>query len=155
VLPLSPGQSGGEHKSVPWLNESYNVDQARLSPDSKWIAYRSGQTGRGEIFVRTFPNPGFEWQVSSSGARDPVWSRDGKELYYIALDGYLMAVEVKSRPDGKFEHGVAKRLFNPNSGPIPADTFNVTKDGRFLIPSLAQQPAAPITVIVNWQAGLK
>jgi len=81
-----------------------------------------------------------------------MWSRDGKELYYIALDGSLMAADVKSRPDGGFDTGAAQVLFNPHTESNPLDTFDVTKDGRFLIPTLTQQPAIPITVVVNWRA---
>ena len=89
------------------------------------------------------------------GGTRPLWSRDGKELYYIALDGNLMAAEVKSRPDGSFDADAPKALFNPHTGHSRLDSFDVTKDGRFLIPRVTQQSRAPITVVVNWQAGLK
>jgi serine/threonine protein kinase len=151
VLPLSPGQKD-ERKSVRWLNEDFNQDFAKLSPNGKWIAYDSEETGREEIFVGTFPNFGGKWRVSSNGGTRPVWSRDGKELYYIALNGNLMAADVKSRPDGSFDAGAAKALFNTHT---TSGLFDVTKDGRFLIPTVTQQPAAPINVVVNWQAGLK
>jgi serine/threonine protein kinase len=154
--PLSPGKTGAEQKLIP-LNEGSNANYARLSPDGKWIAYNSDETGRDEIFVRTFPNPGGKWQVSANGGSHPVWSRDGKELYYIAPDGNLMAADVKNQPDGSFDWGAAKVLFNPLAGTFNRPWwFDVTKDGRFLIPSLArQQSLPPINVIVNWRPGLK
>ncbi len=152
VLPLSPGQTGGERKSVPWLKEGYNAINAKLSPNGKWIAYDSDESGRDEIFVRTFPGTGGKWQVSANGGTRPVWSRDGKDLYYIASDGNLMAVDVNSRPDGSFDAGAAKVLFAPHTGVNRSDMFDVSKDGRFLIPTLTQQLAAPITVVVNWHA---
>jgi hypothetical protein len=127
------------------------ADRIALGPiPLKWIAYDSDETGRDEIFVGTFPKPGDKWQVTTSGGTRPVWGRDGKELYYIASDGNLMGAAVKSLPDGSFGVSDAKVLFDPHSGPIRTDTFNVTKDGRFLIPTLTQQSGAPITVVVNW-----
>jgi Tol biopolymer transport system component len=155
LLPLSPGQAGSERKSVPYLNDESNKFNARLSPAGQWIAYDSDETGRDEIFVQTFFRPGGKWQVSTNGGTRPVWSRDGKELYFIGLDLELMAVDVKSGPGGRFEAGVAKPLFHPRAGTGRADTFGVAKNGRFLIPTAAEQAATPITVVVNWQAGLK
>jgi Tol biopolymer transport system component/tRNA A-37 threonylcarbamoyl transferase component Bud32 len=154
LLPLAPGQAGGVRKSVPYLNDGVNELNARLSPNGKWIAYDSDETGRDEIFVQTFPKPGGKWQVSTDGGTQPVWSRDGRELYFIDLDGILKAAEVKSLPAG-FESSAPQVLFNPHPGPARTDTFDVAKDGRFLIPTVIQQPAAPITVVVNWQAALK
>jgi sugar lactone lactonase YvrE len=92
--------------------------------------------------------------VSTNGGIRPAWSRDGKELYFVALDGNLMAVDVKSGAGGSFEAGGAKVLFAPRTG-VRTDTFDVAKDGRFLIPTITQQSAPPITVVVNWQAALK
>jgi len=134
VLPLSSGQKD-ERKSMRWLTEDFNQFNAKLSPDGKWIAYDSDEAVRDEIFVRTFPNPaGGKWQVSTNGGTRPVWSRDGKELYYIALDGNLMAADVKSRSDGSFGADAAHVLFNPHTGANRTDSFDVTKDGRFSFP---------------------
>jgi Tol biopolymer transport system component len=155
VLPLSAGQAGSERKSAPYLNDGFNKFNARLSPAGQWIAYDSVETGRDEIFVQTFPRPGGKWQVSTNGGTRPVWSMDGRELYFIGLDGELMAAEVRSGPGGGFEAGAAKPLFLPRTGLGRADTFSVAKDGRFLVPVVTEQAAAPITVVVNWQAGLK
>ncbi len=94
--------------------------------------------------------------MSTDGATRPVWSRDGKELYFIALDGNLVAVQVKSGSGGSFEAGAAKVLFNPRTGPVRTDTYDVTKDGRFLIPRVVQQSVGgPINVVVNWPALLR
>jgi Tol biopolymer transport system component/tRNA A-37 threonylcarbamoyl transferase component Bud32 len=155
VLPLSPQQGASGHTPSPLLNEGFNVVNGRFSPNGQWIAYDSDESGRDEIFVRTFPQTQGKWQVSTNGGTRPVWSRDGKELYYIAQDGNLMAVDVKSRPDNSFETGDPKVLFNPQTGPLRTDRFDVAKDGRFLIPTLAQQSAVPINVVVNWEAMLK
>jgi Tol biopolymer transport system component len=154
VLPLSPRQESGKSQPTRYLNDGFNEINARLSPDSGWIAYDSDENGRDEIVVRTFPNPGGKWQVSTNGGTRPVWSRDGRELYYIASDGNLMAVAVKRGPDGSFKGDSPKVLFNPHTGGNRADRFDVAKDGRFLIPT-TQKSALPITVVVNWQAMLK
>jgi serine/threonine protein kinase/Tol biopolymer transport system component len=155
MLPLSARQEGGKSKPVRYLNDGFNEINAKLSPNGKWIAYDSDEHSRDEIVVRTFPNPSGKWQVSTDGGTRPVWSRDGKELYYIALDGNLMAVDVMSGLDGSFEGGSPKVLFNPRTNPLREDRFDVTKDGRFLIPTLTQKSALPITVVVNWEAALK
>ena len=81
-----------------------------------------------------------------------MWSRDGRELYFLGLDGRLMAVEVKGGPGGGFQAGTPTALFDPH---VLEGGFDVTKDGRFLIPSTAGQFQNPITVVLNWQAALK
>ena len=91
----------------------------------------------------------------SQGGYTPVWSRDGKELFYVAADQKLMALDVK---DGaEFEAGVPKPLFQPRIGPDPTGSpwFDVSKDGLFLIPSPVEQASTLMTVVVNWTAGLK
>lgn len=152
AVQLSPGGASGEARLLPLANEGVYANNALLSPGSKWIAYDSDETGLHEVFVGTFPNPGGKWQVSTHGGTQPTWSRDGKELYYVALDGNLMAVNVSGRPDGSFVAGAPKVLFNPRRLQEPGLKFDVGKDGRFLIASIIQQPAAPITVVVNWRA---
>jgi serine/threonine protein kinase len=153
-LPLSPGQAGSTRKSIPYLNDGGNETNARLSPNSEWIAYDSHETGRDEIFVQTFPKPGGKWQVSTSGGTRPVWSRDGNELYFIDQDGAMNAVAAKSGPAGGFQSTSPQVLFNSHAAGYRTDTFDVAKDGRFLIPTIVQQLGTPLTVVVNWQAAL-
>jgi len=121
VLPLSPEQTGSNRKPFPYLNEEFNEIGAKLSPNGQWLAYFSDETKRDEIYVQTYPKPGGKWPVSINGGSRPAWSRDGKELYFIGLDGKLMAVDVKSGPGGGFEAGGPKALFDPHigGGPIP------------------------------------
>jgi serine/threonine protein kinase/Tol biopolymer transport system component len=154
ALPLTPGQVGSTRKSVPYVNDGANETNARLSPNGEWIAYDSHETGRDEIFVQTFPKPGGKWQVSTSGGTRPVWSRDGKELYFIDQDGAMNAVGVKGGPAGGFQSSSPQVLFKNYAPGIRTDTFDVAKDGRFLIPTMAQQSGALLTVVVNWQAAL-
>ena len=155
VLPLSPEQTGGDRKSYPYPNEPFNEIGAKLSPNGQWLAYASDETGRDEIYVQTFPKPGGKWPVSVNGSTNPpVWSRDGKELYFIGLDGKLMAVDVKGGPGGSFEAGTPRALFDPHLAGGQFTGFAVSKDGRFLVPTVAEQSGSPITVVVNWTAAL-
>jgi eukaryotic-like serine/threonine-protein kinase len=154
VLPLSPEQAGGDRRSFPYGNDQFSEVGAKVSPNGQWLAYASDETGRFEIYVKTFPKPGGRWPVSINGGTRSLWSRDGKELYFIGLDGKLMAVDVKSGPGGSFEAGTPKALFDPHIGGGATDWFDVSKNGRFLIPVVVEQSGAPITVVVNWTAGL-
>jgi dipeptidyl aminopeptidase/acylaminoacyl peptidase len=142
----------GDKKPFPYLDSEYTEGFARLSPSGQWLAYESDESKRFEVYVQTFPEHGGKWQTSTSGGRFPVWSRDGRELYFMAADRKLMAVEVKG--EGKsFQAGVPKPLF----GVAAVAQFDVSKDGRFLIQVPVEQAATnvPLTVVVNWQAGLK
>jgi dipeptidyl aminopeptidase/acylaminoacyl peptidase len=153
VLPLF-----GDRKPFPYLHSEFNELNARLSPNGQWLAYVSDGTKRNEVYVQTFPSPSGKWQLSTTGGDLPVWSRDGKELFFIGADANMMAVEVKSGAGSgsKFEAGLPKALFltRLDGGSNPG--FDVSKDGRFLIPTRPEQSAAaPITVVVNWTAELK
>ena len=154
VLPASQEQAGGSRKSFPYLSDQSNEGLSRLSPNGQWLAYASDETTRNEIYVQTFPKPGGKWPVSTNGGIFPVWSRDGKELYFVGLDGKLMATDVKGGPGGSFEASAPKALFDLHVGGGQLG-FDVTRDGRFLIPTAIEQSVAPITVVVNWTAGLK
>ena len=142
----------GERKAYPYLQTEFNEHTAKLSPNGQWLAYASDETKRTEIYIQTFPNPGGKWPISTNGGSRPIWSRDGKELFFIGLDRKLMAVEVKS--GAKFEAGLPKPLFDTL---LPSGAwYDVSKDGRFLMPvPIEQSGIVPITVVVNWTAGMK
>jgi len=154
VLPLSQGQASGDQKSFPYLDEPFNEVGAKLAPNEQWLAYSSDETGRYEVYVQTFPKRGGKWPVSINGGSRPLWSRDGTELYFIGGDGNLMAVHVKSGSSGTFEVSAPEALFDPHMIGDQFTWFGVTKDDRFLIPTGTEQPERPITVVVNWTAGL-
>jgi hypothetical protein len=149
---------GGFQKAFPYLHGDFDQRFAKLSPDGKWLAYQSDETKRYEVWVQTFPTPGGKWPISTNGGEFPVWSRDGKELYFLAGAGRkMMAVEVKSGSVKGSPFGVPKALFDT---PPPAGPFDVSKDGRFLMESRirSQEPpaaVAPINVVVNWAEGLR
>jgi Tol biopolymer transport system component len=146
TLPLT-----GEHKASVFDPAG---SQGRLSPDMRWMAYVSPESGRPEIFVESFPAKTAKFQVSNSGGYRPEWSRDGKELFYVALDRKFMAVDVKTGE--RFEAGVPKTLFM--SALLPGMDYSVSLDGkRFLMPSSSQETAAglPLTVVMGWTSELR
>ncbi len=156
VLPMS-----GDRKPFLYLQTEFNEAKARFSPDGKWVAYASDDIGRSEIYVRAFPNArAGKWQVSTGGGDQPYWRGDGKELFYIAPDGKLMAVEVAT--GDAFQPGVPIPLFQ--TGMTPAvlvgsdrNQYLAAADGRrFLINAPPGEAAfAPIQVIYNWHSMMK
>jgi len=148
VLPLF-----GDRKSFPYAQTQFQESQPRLSPDGRWLAYRSNESKRNEIYVASFPKPGGKWQISTNGGQNPVWSRDGSELYYYSADNRIMAVDIK--PGTQFQFDAPKALFEAHILTI-GTTFDVSKDGRFLLPLLVeQQTSTPMTVVLNWPEMLK
>jgi Tol biopolymer transport system component len=168
ALPVS-NEKGGDKKAIPLLQSEFSKRQAQISPDERWLAYTSVESGRPEIYVVPFtlaakpdskPVAG-KWTVSRAGGTQPRWRGDGKELFYVAPDGKLMAVEIKATA-AAFDHGAPQALFGLHSEIQPLSTassgYVVAPDGkRFLVvtgPSVAAQ-APPLTVVVNWLAAVK
>jgi Tol biopolymer transport system component len=136
------------------VEEPSNQLQARLSPDSRWLAYSSDESGEWEVYVRSFPDVGRKWLVSRAGGSQPLWRGDSKELFYVAADGRVVAVPIVGTDT--FEVGVSQPLFATRIPPVLAPwrtNYAVTSDGqRFLVNSITPEVApAPITIAVNWQ----
>ncbi len=152
VLPLE-----GERKPAPFLRTEFEELGAEFSPDGRWLAYQSNASGEFEVYVRPFPagsaGSGGQWQISTGGGQLPSWRRNGKELFYLAEDGKLMAVDLKA--GATFEAGVPRALFQARAAGLRS--YDVASDGqRFLINTpLEESAAAPLTVVINWPAGLK
>ncbi len=139
------------HRVVPVATEGWNQVNSRFSPNGRWIAYTSDETGREEIHVRAFPGPGEKWQVSTSGGHLPVWRRDGKELFYLSLDNKMMAVPVTA--DGTFRACTLAELFPVNLKLLNQNAaYDVSADGsRFLVNTQsADQRSPPLELLVNW-----
>ena len=138
---------------------SFEEREGRFSPDGKWIAYQSNESGRFEIYVQPFPGPGGKFQISTKGGAQPRWNKNGKEIFYLSLDSKIMAAPVKSSSEGQsVEIGTPAALFAvrvPNVLPFGASRqqYAVSSDGqRFLVNVSADEGAAsPITLIYNWK----
>ncbi len=150
ILPLSGGGKASAFLSSPFLEFD-----ARFSPDGRWLAYTSDESGRREVYVTSFPGHEGKWQISSGGGVGPRWRRDGREIYYVAPDRRIHAVEV--RPGPAVEAGAPRPLFGTRMVFSPVTCYDATADGqRFLINEFVRtEEPEPITLVVNWTAGLK
>jgi Tol biopolymer transport system component len=157
VVPAARDKSG-DRKPFPYLQTEFDERLARLSPNGQLLAYQSDETKRFEIYLQTFPTAGGKWQVSTNGGSHPVWSRDGKELFFIA-NQQVVAVEVSGagqKQGEKFAAGMPKPLFTTRFQPGANSRFDVSNDGRFLMPVPVESAgSASMTLIVNWPALLK
>ncbi len=148
-LPLA-----GDRKPVPLFQSEFDKDQPAVSPDGRWVAYNSSESGRWEVYLASFPSFTERRQISNSSGCQPLWRRDGKELFYLTLEGKLMSVDIK--PAATPEAGPARELF---AVPVRVDPtrnqYAVTADGRkfYFLESLDEGPV-PMTVTLNWTTGL-
>jgi serine/threonine-protein kinase len=153
----------GNHEWKPLLNQKHGEVQPKISPDGKWIAYASSESGKLEIYVRPFPevNKG-RWQVSTSGGNTPLWSPSGRELFYLNEDA-VMRVPVESGP--AFNAGKPETLFRGayvRFSALDGQPWDINPDGkRFL---MIKEPAAvasagggpsKINIVINWFEELK
>jgi serine/threonine protein kinase len=150
ALPMT----GNDRKPVVVSNTSFEERQGQFSPDGRWVAYQTNESGSNfEIVVQAFPEPRGKWQVSTGGGVQPRWRADGKELYFIAPDRKLMAVPVAVRGSA-FEAGKPVPLFATrisDGGGSGKPQYAVSRDGRFLINQVVEESTAtPITLILNW-----
>ncbi|HUA22271.1 MAG TPA: protein kinase [Bryobacteraceae bacterium] len=162
VLPDPGGPLGEARKPVPYLATQFNELQGKFSPDGKWVSYTSNETGTNEIYVRPFPaSSGGKWLVSNGGGTQARWRPDGKELFYVARDGTLMAVDVNT--SSGFQAGVPKALFRTRisgglgGAPGVAWRWDISKDGkRFLVNSSSEEKSSPpVTVTTDWTGMLR
>ena len=129
--------------------------EPQFSPDGKRIAFYSNQSGRLEVYVQPFPGPGTPVQVSTSGGAQVRWRPDGRELFYVALDGRLMAAPIQVPADGQLVVGIPVPLFATRVDRVPSigAQYIVSPDGqRFLMHTFVQDASpTPIRLILNWQ----
>jgi Tol biopolymer transport system component len=134
------------------LSATFNEFGAHLSPDGRWLAYNADESGRLEVFIRSFPEATFRRQISSGGGTQPRWRGDGRELFYISDDRKVMSVDV--RAGAELEIGAPRPLFQTRilQGVESRDHYDVSADGqRFLVNSRRPEDAMlPINVVVGW-----
>jgi Tol biopolymer transport system component len=143
-----------DKKPALFFHTEFNERDASFSPDGKWIAYTSDESVKEEIYVQPFPASGGKRQISKGGGSRARWRRDGKELFYLAPDGKIMAVAVTT--GATLQVGVPQPLFETHMSSLFA-RFAVTANGqRFLISvPVSEAVATPVTVVINWTAGIK
>ena len=139
----------GAPKAEPFVQTPFDEQRATFSPDGRWVAYVSGESGRDEVYVTSFPARTNRRQVSTGGGGRPQWRADGRELFYGARGGKLLSVDVG--PNGDF--GPPKEILQVRG----ARDYAVAPDGqRFLVDVALEDPGvAPATIVVNWTADLK
>lgn len=163
ILPLEQ-----DRRPQPWRETPFNERNAEFSPDGRWLAYTSNESGRFEVYVEPYPGPGARYQVSTDGGDDPAWARSGRELFYLVPQSEermsaprkLMVVDVRTEPT--FIASKPRLLFE---GPLwrgrgPSRHYDVSPDGRrFLIVQEREQPMLPrpanLQLVVNWIEELK
>ena len=153
VLPLK-----GERRATPLVQTTFEERDAEVSPDGRWVAYGSSESGRFEVYVRPFPEvDGGRWQVSTGGGTRPLWARSGRELFYLVEPGRMMVVPLQ--PDPTFVAGNPHVVFEGRYFTGGGRSFDVSPDGRrfLMIKEAAAAVASPpqLTVVLNWDEELK
>jgi Tol biopolymer transport system component len=160
VLPMV-----GEGKPFPVVRTTADEREGQFSPDGRWVSYVSNATGIDEVYIQSFPGPGGKKQASTNGGVDPRWGSDGRELFYVAPDGKLMAVPIRVEPDGRaLDPGPPIPLFPTRLatgaavaiGFLARPQYAVAPDGRFLMNvTVDDNVVAPISIVLNWATALK
>jgi Tol biopolymer transport system component len=156
----------GDHTPSVFLKTPFRELWGAFSPDGRWVAYYSNESGRNEIYVRPFVPPGTagaaaggQWQVSTTGGISPVWRPDGKELFYLNPAGAMMAAPITvtgaTLAPGAPVVLFPTRIVGGGLDPQQGRQYDVAPDGRFLINTVRNSPDTPITLLQNWQPDAK
>jgi Tol biopolymer transport system component len=142
----------GPKTPTAFLQTEFSETAARFSPDGRWVVYQSDESGRYEIYVRPFPTGSGKWQISANGGEAPIWSQDGKEIYYNQQGSTTMAVDVNGTT-GALLVGTPRKLFDIQRSRV----FDASPDGqRFLtIAVTGTQNVPPLTLITHWDKDLR
>ncbi len=148
LVPVGTGDS-----ARPFLRTEFNERSAAISPDGRWLAYVSNESGQDEVYVRPVPGPGGKRQVSVDGGREPLWSRDGRELFYRS-ETHLVAAAIQTEP--VFTVGARQQLFeDPYVQNIDHTNYDVHPEtGHFLLVKGSDEPT-DLVVVLNWFQELK
>ena len=151
ILPLT-----GDRKPFPFLQTNAREVFPVFAPNGRWIAYCSNDSGKLDVYVAPFPGPGQAVPISTAGGREPTWSGDGKEIFFIADDGKMMAVPIRES-GATLEPGLPVALFDTRTRQSLLGRYDVTPDGKkfLVVTRTVDREIPPIVVVVNWLAGLK
>ena len=152
VLPMSENR-----KPYPFIDTQFNAQMAKFSPDGRWVAYVSNDSGKDEVYVVPFPGPGARVQVSTSGGADPRWRGDGKEIFYLSAESKMTSADVRAGTN-EFAVGTIRTLFPLSGlGGVPGYLYDVTSDGQkfIAVQDMQHTSTVPLTLVVNWPADLK
>lgn len=153
TLPLAEdGSASGEPHA--FQKTEFDEDDASFSPDGRWLAFASAESGEYEVYVRPFPGPGGKWQISSKGGDFPRWRQDGRELFYVSAGNMMMSVEVDGRTES-FTVGEPKQLFGVRT-PQANKPYDVSSDGQrfYIVTREAGFAASWINIVINWNEEL-
>ncbi|MFN2444002.1 MAG: TolB family protein [Vicinamibacterales bacterium] len=153
ALPLS-----GDRQPASILRGPSNEQHGRLSPDGRWMAYASDESGRFEVYVRPFPHSAAHWKISAEGGMQPEWRRDGRELFYVIGNGQLVAVPLQRGE--QLQIGSTQPLFPLDTDGVMTTPgtfhYSATADGqRFLVNSVVNRGTPTMTIVLNWTTALE
>jgi eukaryotic-like serine/threonine-protein kinase len=154
ILPLA-----GDRKPFPFAQGLHLQNRAVFAPDTHWIAYGSDESGLSQVYAQPFPATGARIQVSKNGGTQPRWRGDGRELFFLGLDGTMMAAPIETKPE--FQSGNPQALFASLNLVTSASSgrrqYAVTRDGkRFLVITPERSPTgSPLNIVVNWLAAVQ
>src|SRR5439155_10272814 len=147
---------GGSRQTEPLMQTSLSGTNGELSPDGRWLAYQSDESGQNQIYVRPFPNAGSgRWQISTSGGTRPAWARNGRELFYLDSASAMTVVPVQVTPT--FKAGSPTKLFDRGDFDVTAGVraYDVSPDGQRFLMIKGQTSMPKMVVITNWSEELK
>jgi Tol biopolymer transport system component len=146
----------GDRKPIPIVQSAFLKNGAAVSPDGKWLAYHTNESGRNEVYVAAFPGGGAKWQVSTNGGAAARWRKDGKELYFLDPSDSIVAVDVNVSGQAP-QLGVPHALFQANGIQRQTGPYEVTEDGKKFIVNVGnlKEGSDPLTLVLNWPAELK
>jgi Tol biopolymer transport system component len=158
VLPLSGGQGSSRveaGKPFAFLQTPFDEGDPAFSPDGRWIAYHSNESGQPQVYVKPFPSGASKSRISERGGTEPRWRGDGRELFFLQPDGTMMAARIDSAKG--FDAAVPQPLFQTGITSTQNNhPYLVTKDGqRFLVPVIDPSVSSQMTVVLNWRAGVQ
>jgi eukaryotic-like serine/threonine-protein kinase len=146
----------GDRKPIPIIQSAFLKNGAAVSPDGKWLAYHTNESGRNEVYITAFPGAGAKWQVSTNGGAAARWRKDGKELYFLDPSDSIVAVDVNISGQAP-QLGVPHALFQANGIQRQTGPYEVTEDGKKFLVNVGnlKEGSDPLTLVLNWPAELK